>query len=116
MAVKMTTHVLDTASGKPANGMRIEFYRVLPEGIELINHGVTNTDGRLDAPLNTGHDFDEGTYRLLFYVGDYFASVGHADAKKFLDIVPIQFVVDKPGAYHVPLLVSPWAYSTYRGS
>ena len=118
MAGKLSTHVLDTACGKPASGMRIELYRVgAPGGAAPLVEAVTNADGRTPAPLLVGDDVQPGTYRLAFHVGDYFASVGHADAKRFLDVVPVVFVVDDPSAsYHVPLLVSPWAYSTYRGS
>jgi hydroxyisourate hydrolase len=82
-----------------------------------IVESVTNEDGRTNAPLLVGDDVQSGTYRLAFHVGDYFAGQGHHDARRFLDVVPIVFVIDDPkGGYHVPLLVSPWAYSTYRGS
>lgn len=114
----LTTHVLDTAHGKPAAGMRIELYRVGDPGdagplVEV----ETNHDGRTPAPLLSGDGMQAGTYRLVFHVGGYFSARGHADAKRFLDVVPIVFNIDDAaGAYHVPLLVSPWAYSTYRGS
>ena len=115
---RLSTHVLDTANGKPAAGVRIELYRVgAPGGAAPLVEAVTNADGRTPEALLDGEDFCAGTYRLAFSVGDYFASLGHADARRFLDVVPIVFVVDDPAAgYHVPLLVSPWAYSTYRGS
>lgn len=113
MPGKLTTHVLDTAHGCPAAGMAIALYR---DG-QPLHQVITNADGRLDAPLLDGSALRPGEYRLEFSVGDYFASRGHADARRFLDIVPVDFIVDDASrAYHVPLLVSPWAYSTYRGS
>ena len=117
-AGKLSTHVLDTARGKPAGGMRVELYRVgAPGSAAPLVEAETNADGRTPAPLLVGDGLTTGTYRLAFHVGDYFAGQGHPDARKFLDVVPIVFVIDDPqAAYHVPLLVSPWAYSTYRGS
>ncbi len=117
MAGKLTTHVLDTARGRPASGMRIELYRVgAPGGATPLVEAETSADGRPPAPLLEG-DLAAGTYRLVFHVGGYFAARADPDARRFLDVVPIVFVVDDPaGHYHVPLLVSPWAYSTYRGS
>lgn len=117
MPGKLTTHVLDTASGKPAGGMRIELHR-LEAGKKLpLADVVTNRDGRTDSPLLAGEAMAKGQYRLLFHVGDYFAAQGSADARRFLDAVPVLFRIDDVNAgYHVPLLVSPWAYSTYRGS
>ena len=94
-------------------GVQVKLYR----GSELLVTTVTNPDGRTDTPLLSGDAFTPGAYRIEFAVGDYFASIGNADAKRFLDVVPIAFHVDDPSrGYHVPLLVSPWAYSTYRGS
>lgn len=118
MPGKLTTHVLDTANGKPAAGVRVELHRLLGAGEkELLASANTNSDGRLDAPLLSASDISAGRYRLLFHVGDYFASLGNRDAKRFLDVVPILFVIDDSEAnYHVPLLISPWSYSTYRGS
>jgi 5-hydroxyisourate hydrolase len=113
MPGKLTTHVLDTAHGCPAAGVKVAIYR----DNKLIAASVTNADGRLDKPAIAEADFSRGTYRLEFSVGDYFAARGHPDARRFLDVVPVAFVVDDPSRnYHVPLLVSPWAYSTYRGS
>jgi 5-hydroxyisourate hydrolase len=113
MAGKLTTHVLDVSRGIPAAGVKVSVYR---DG-KLIQSVFTNRDGRVDAPLLAGDQFIAGDYRLEFAVGDYFAAKGAGDAKRFLDVVPIAFRVDKAdGAYHVPLLVSPWSYSTYRGS
>ena len=109
----LSTHVLDTASGRPAAGVRIRAFR----NDALIAEAVTNADGRTDAPLVANEAFVAGMYRIEFAVGDYFAASAHADARRFLDVVPIAFVVDEPAkGYHVPLLCSPWSYSTYRGS
>lgn len=118
MPAKLSTHVLDVSNGKPAAGMRIELYRVgAPGGAAPLVEAVTNDDGRTNALLLSSDDIQRGTYRLAFHVGDYFAGQNHPDARRFLDVVPIVFVIDDPTAgYHVPLLVSPWAYSTYRGS
>lgn len=117
MTGKLTTHVLDTASGRPAAGMRIELHR-LEAGKKIpLADQITNRDGRTDDSMLSGDAIVPGHYRLLFHVGDYFASAGSPDARKFLDVVPVLFRIDDASAaYHVPLLVSPWAYSTYRGS
>jgi 5-hydroxyisourate hydrolase len=113
MRGKLTTHVLDTAHGCPADGMNVALYL---EKV-LIAKAFTNADGRIDGPMIAGEHFVAGVYHLEFAVGDYFAARGHPDAKRFLDVVPVVFRVDDPTRnYHVPLLVSPWAYSTYRGS
>jgi 5-hydroxyisourate hydrolase len=122
MAGKLSTHVLDTAHGCPAAGLRVTLYFLEPQaaagqGEARLRSLVTNADGRTDGPLLEGGRFMAGRYRLEFAVGDYFAARGHADARRFLDVVPIAFTVeDASVGYHVPLLVSPWAYSTYRGS
>jgi 5-hydroxyisourate hydrolase len=117
MTGKLTTHVLDTASGKPAVGMRIELHLLEAGKKTPLNDQVTNRDGRTDQPMLVDEKFKPGHYRLLFHVADYFALVGSSDAGKFLDVVPVLFRIDDVNAsYHVPLLVSPWAYSTYRGS
>jgi 5-hydroxyisourate hydrolase len=108
---KLTTHVLDLAHGKPAAGMTVELWR----GKALLNKVETNSDGRVNEPLLA--ELQAGGHALIFHVGEYFAKLGHGDAKKFLDRVPIHFnISDTTANYHVPLLVSPWAYSTYRGS
>ncbi len=138
MPGKLTTHVLDTATGRPASGVTIELWR----DRDLVKTVLTNADGRTDAPLLTGEAFASGTYELVFHVGDYFASGGHvgregditepgptgstpegsaarrADGEiPFLNQVPVRFgIADANAHYHVPLLVSPWSYSTYRGS
>ncbi|MEM6314734.1 MAG: hydroxyisourate hydrolase [Planctomycetota bacterium] len=115
MPGKLTTHVLDTAHGTPAAGMHLRLDYVDGGERERLVELTLNDDGRADGPLLT--ELTPGTYRLLFDVADYFRTRGHPDAGKFLDRVPILFVVDDPDAhYHVPLLVSPWSYSTYRGS
>ncbi len=117
MAGKLSTHVLDTAHGCPAAGMRVQLFWIEPHKELLLKATVTNADGRTDGPMIDGERFSAGTYKLVFHVGDYFAEMQNADAKKFLDVVPLIFVVDDATRnYHVPLLVSPWAYSTYRGS
>ena len=103
----LTTHVLDTARGIPAAGMKIELYSLG----KLLKTVTTNADGRTDAPLLAETEFAAGNYELVFFVGDYFGE------RRFLDRVPVRFTIDDAEAkYHVPLLVSPWAYSTYRGS
>ena len=103
----LTTHVLDTARGVPAAGMKIELYSLG----KLLKTVTTNADGRTDAPLLAEKEFAAGNYELVFFVGDYFGE------RHFLDRVPVRFIIDDAEAkYHVPLLVSPWAYSTYRGS
>ena len=114
---KLTTHVLDLTSGRPARGMRVELRRMVDNRDEVVAAVVTNSEGRLDESLLSGEALDAGRYRLSFYVGEYFAAAGVAGAGAFLDVVPVEFVVaDATATYHVPLLVSPWAYSTYRGS
>ncbi len=117
MTGKLTTHVLDTASGKPAAGMLVALHRFEPAGIRLLCDHRTNRDGRTDQPMLAGDEMTPGHYQLTFHVADYFASIGSTDAGKFLDRVPVQFrITDASAGYHVPLLVSPYAYSTYRGS
>lgn len=115
---KLTTHVLDTARGKPAAGVRIVLYRVTHDGPRQITETVTNADGRTDAPMLTGDALTVGVYELVFHAGDYLRASGQAgDGVLFLDQIPIRFGVPDAGAhYHVPLLISPFAYSTYRGS
>ena len=118
MAGRLTTHVLDTAHGRPAAGLRVELFRIGDDGAVAIVAAVTNGDGRCDDPLLTGDALAAGTYELLFHVGDYFRIQGvAAEAPAFLDAIPIRFGIAVPDQhYHVPLLVSPYGYSTYRGS
>ncbi len=112
---RLTTHVLDTASGRPASGVRIVLRRVGEP--EILAEAKTNADGRLDQPLLQGADFKTGRYQLEFHVGDYFRARGVALADPpFLDVVPVQFAIAEDTHYHLPLLVSPYGYSTYRGS
>lgn len=116
----LTCHVLDTANGCPAAKMRISLHRLTPpESAGLVGEFVTNEDGRLDCgPVLKGKDFQVGMYEWTFYVSDYFASTGTPfPGTPFLDTIPLRFGIDNPDDhYHVPLLVSPWSYSTYRGS
>ncbi len=115
----LTTHVLDIARGGPAPGVRIELFELGENGARrLVTTTATNSDGRTDAPLIAGTDARAGIFELVFHAGDYFRAQGAKLADPpFLDVVPIRFAVADPGAhYHVPLLVSPWSYSTYRGS
>jgi 5-hydroxyisourate hydrolase len=110
--VSLSTHVLDTARGRPAAGVGIELARVDHGARTVLRTAETNGDGRTDAPLLGPGELEVGVYELVFGVGDYFAP-----EPAFYDTVVVRFVVDAPGEHHhVPLLVSPWAYSTYRGS
>lgn len=116
---RLTTHVLDTAAGQPARGMRLVLYRRRQDGerTELVT-AVTNGDGRCDGPLLDGDSLETGTYELVFEAGDYFDAQGlDLPRPKFLDEVVIRFgISDADAHYHVPLLLSPYGYSTYRGS
>ena len=114
----LTTHVLDTARGLPAEGIRIALYRVSGNSHQKIAETVTNDDGRSDAPILPQDMFKPGTYELIFFCGDYLRATGQAgDDPLFLDQVPIRFGMnDAEAHYHVPLLLSPYGYSTYRGS
>jgi 2-oxo-4-hydroxy-4-carboxy-5-ureidoimidazoline decarboxylase len=111
--------VLDTHGGRPAEGVAVELFELSAAGERaLIAHAVTNRDGRTDAPLIDGRPLPIARYELRFHVADYFAARGAPQADPpFLDVVPVAFTVAEPeGHYHVPLLVSPWSYTTYRGS
>jgi 5-hydroxyisourate hydrolase len=113
---KLTTHVLDTSTGKPAAGLRIELF-ALGDGRTKLADVTTNADGRVDAPLLQGDSFAPGTYELLFHAGDYLqGSRNDLPDIKFLDLIPLQFGISGDGHYHVPLLLSPYGYATYRGS
>jgi 5-hydroxyisourate hydrolase len=114
----LTTHVLDTAHGRPAAGMTVTLYRRAGDGFEPIKAVTTNGDGRVDGPLLAGDALRPGRYRLTFAVGAYFRQSGAALAEPaFLEDVVVDFgIADASAHYHVPLLVSPWSYSTYRGS
>ncbi|RZJ07332.1 MAG: hydroxyisourate hydrolase [Rubrivivax sp.] len=115
---KLTTHVLDTANGCPAAGMGVRLYRFDAEGPKWLRSVHLNSDGRADGPLLEGAAFLAGRYRLVFEVGAYFVARGETlQQPAFLDEVPIDFgIAEAFSHYHVPLLVSPWSYSTYRGS
>jgi len=115
---KLTTHVLNTAAGVPAAGMRLELHEVGVNGSRLLSQGRTNGDGRYDQPLLEGDSLRVGRYTLTFHVAEYFRAQGvQLPEPPFIDQVVIQFgVADPTQNYHVPLLASPWSYSTYRGS
>jgi 5-hydroxyisourate hydrolase len=114
---RLTTHVLDTSQGRPGAGIRIDLYRVGSQR-ERVAQVTTNADGRCDKPLLEGDRLQVGAYELVFHVGPYFAGNGVAAPEpRFLDDVVIRFGVARPDEhYHVPLLISPYGYSTYRGS
>jgi hydroxyisourate hydrolase len=115
---ELTTHVLDTARGRPAARMRIDLTTIDDAGsVHPIKAVTTNEAGRTDAPLLTGAAMQPGRYELCFYVGDYFRAAGVTLADPpFLGRVPVRFAIAEPDAhYHIPLLVSPWSYTTYRG-
>ena len=118
MPAKLSTNVLDTAHGCPAEGMKIELWSLADEKRKLLKTVRTNADGRTDEPLLSAKEMRVGEYELVFYVGDYFGKKqAPAPDMRFLNRVPVRFgLADADGSYHVPLLVSPWAYSTYRGS
>jgi 5-hydroxyisourate hydrolase len=108
---KLTTHVLDTANGCPGAGIPVDLSMLQGGEWKLLKSVRTNADGRTDAPLLEGDKFRAATYQLVFHLGKYFESQG------FLDLVPVRFVItDAAAHYHVPLLCSPWSYTTYRGS
>ena len=112
----LSTHVLNTAEGIPAAGVRIELWRLDPAPAQVADR-LTNTDGRTDAPLMAAGEFRAGRYELRFHIGAYFGARGLAPEPPFLDVVRIDVgLADGRGHYHVPLLCSPWSYATYRGS
>jgi len=114
----VTTHVLDAGRGVPAAGMRIELFSLSGESRRLVRSVVTNADGRTDAPVIPKGELAVGLYELLFHAGAYLDAVGApGEAPRFLDLVPIRFgIADPEEHYHVPLLLAPYSYSTYRGS
>jgi len=115
---KLSTHVLDTATGKPASGVKVELNRKADGAYFLVKSAVTNSDGRTDELLLDAREIESGEYELVFHAGDYLRGQGNAlPDPLFLDQVPIRFgIADASENYHVPLLISPWSYSTYRGS
>ena len=113
----LTTHVLDTSKGKPAVNLKIELYKIINEQKKLIDTFITNKDGRINEPLISAENLEEITYELLFYAGDFLKEQNNNLKNIFLDQIPIRFYVNsKVEHYHVPLLLSPFGYSTYRGS
>ena len=117
MAGYLTTHVLDTARGRPAAGLKIMLYRIDGETRVPLGMKVTNADGRTDGPILPEADFAVGTYELEFHAGDWLdANKFPAETPRFLDVIPIRFGMSEASHYHVPLLLSPFGYSTYRGS
>jgi 5-hydroxyisourate hydrolase len=115
---KLTTHVLDTAHGRPAAGVAVDLYRIDGPARALLAQAATNRDGRCDAPLLEGDTLRAGQYELVFAAGDYFAAQGvDLPDPPFIDRVTVAFgIADPLQNYHVPLVVTPWSYSTYRGS
>ena len=114
---KLTTHVLDVYSGKPGKGIKVDLYYIKNNKKEKLNSVILNNDGRTDKALIEGDNFKEGKYELVFFVGDYFKKITETSKIPFLDDVIIKFGISNATQnYHVPLLVSPWSYSTYRGS
>lgn len=118
MSGYLTTHVLDTAKGCPAAGLKITLFRIDGDSRQHITDMVTNDDGRTDGPILPQDSFETGVYELIFHAGDYLRTCGQAaEEPLFLDQVPIRFgMSDGDAHYHVPLLLSPFGYSTYRGS
>jgi 5-hydroxyisourate hydrolase len=117
MAGYLTTHVLDTARGCPAQGLKIDLYRIEAEARIHLRSLVTNADGRTDEQILPGEEFAIGSYELVFHAGDYLDAIGTPpEEPRFLNIVPIRFGMSEAAHYHVPLLLSPFGYSTYRGS
>lgn len=113
----LTTHVLDTARGCPAEGLTIELFRLDGRDRILLARLKTNTDGRTDRPILPADQFAPGIYELLFHTGAYLDASGTpAEKPRFLDVIPIRFGMSEPSHYHVPLLLSPYGYGTYRGS
>ena len=114
---KLTTHVLDVYSWKPGKGIKVDLYYVKNDKREKLNSVILNNDGRTDQALVDGANFKEGQYEIVFFVGDYFKKITEVPKIPFLDDVVVKFGISNTKEhYHVPLLVSPWSYSTYRGS
>ena len=115
---RLTTHVLDIANGKPGKGIEIDLYKIVDNNRKKLLSKQTNDDGRCDGPLLEGSAFEAGIYELDFHIGAYFGAQGRQlPNPPFLDVVTLRFgVADASQHYHVPLVASPWSYSTYRGS
>lgn len=117
MSGYLTTHVLDTARGCPAEGLEIAIYAVDGDDRKLLRRLVTDADGRTDGPILPKEDFAQGTYELVFHAGAYLDRMSlPPERPRFLDLIPIRFGMSEASHYHVPLLLSPFGYSTYRGS
>jgi 5-hydroxyisourate hydrolase len=117
MAGYLTTHVLDTARGCPAQGLKIDLFRIDGEARTHLTSHVTNKDGRTDTQILPADSFRTGTYELVFHAGDYLDTTATPDERpRFLDVIPLRFGMSQATHYHVPLLLSPFGYSTYRGS
>jgi len=117
MSGYLTTHVLDTARGCPAEGITIDLYRINGDARTHLKTVVTNDDGRTDAQILPAAEFELGTYELVFHAGDYLDRSGTPpEEPRFLDVIPLRFGISEAQHYHVPLLLSPFGYSTYRGS
>ena len=114
---KLTTHVLDVFSGKPGKGIKVELFFLEGDNSEKLTSVILNNDGRSDKPLVEKDKFKNGKYELIFHIGDYFKKITNLPKTPFLDEVVIKFGISNSNEHcHVPLLVSPWSYSTYRGS
>ena len=117
MSGYLTTHVLDTARGCPAEGLKIDLYKIIGETRTHLKTVVTNDDGRTDAQILPAGEFEVGTYELVFHAGDYLDHIGTPpETPRFLDVIPLRFGMSQEQHCHVPLLLSPFSYSTYRGS
>jgi len=113
----LTTHVLDTARGCPAEGLKIDLFRIEGETRTLLKTLTTNSDGRTDEQILPAERFQTGTYELVFHAGAYLDASGTPpESPRFLDVIPLRFGMSEASPYHVPLLLSPFSYSTYRGS
>ena len=117
MAGYLTTHVLDTAQGRPAAGLKIDLFRLEGDARIALGSMTTNADGRTDSPILPSEEFALGRYELVFHAGTYLSGCGAPSGSNgFLDVIPIRFEMSESSHYHVPLLLSPFGYSTYRGS
>jgi 5-hydroxyisourate hydrolase len=117
MSGYLTTHVLDTSRGCPAAGLKIELFRIQGETRTALKTLTTNADGRTNEQILPAEAFETGTYELVFHAGDYLDATGTPpESPRFLDVIPIRFGMSEASHYHVPLLLSPFGYSTYRGS
>ncbi len=116
MSGKLTTHVLDTARGRPAAGLKIDLFHLAEAERVLLGTFFTNSDGRVSEPVLSPPEFQQGVYELVFHAGAYHSAAGEGGELPFLDLVPVRFTLAADEHFHVPLLLSPYGYSTYRGS